>query len=1088
MPTSSVPGFSVVEGPTEPVKPSSVPGFSVVEGPAASEKPSTVPGFSVVEDAEEESPPEEGTAFKSLPITDQEVELIAKKHGLKPEEMDSLRDHMIWRGAMLSSTTGVGQEVKSIAGALSSDILGNIPQKIAAMQESKPMQEAIDEADELIHSKRSWSEAAAGFAGGLLLPGTALGKAATAVKSVPKAMALMGAEGALMGGLAGFGESKTGEELTSTAIGAGLGAGLGASLHGVVSTIKGVNHGKLQKLIDEEAAKPNVLSKIDTEMASEETELLQHTVAILSEVPTKEEGGVKIGKYIRDAIQMDDDFAEKVINYAEKTYGSASSEDIERAVVHLEGEVKDFGKSLIKAEGEGKVTSDKIIEQLGKTEGNVLDEQFTKWRRESIVEGRLADELQQDLIKETGGKHRGSLGLTTPLKAARYVAAQIDRRLPGLNVTGLIDDYSMQSKRSTLFVKYFKDAFNDINERLIKETGGDEAQMSALYHAMEKGNEALSALPENLQTIAKDYSKVWEEARQAANKEAGHELFAKAENYVHRKAVSRIDGIARIDNEIEYFKSKGLDLINLDASSAKNEISSFIKEADKPAVEKKRLESLLRSVDFFAGQEQTPSIKAFDALKFRENYQRTVHPPQADMAIEGIRARASMERTGDIPMLIRETRMPKLVQAWTRDAARAAFLDSTVSELQHARNMTMKLMDTHSSKYLTDLIADLSGGRKDTLSGTIRQATEEQQIKLIRESLKYPKDSFQRKAYEFSAQYPRFINGLLQQCYPSFLGLHNPAAAVTNLVSPLFTTLPEVGWNYGAVKVLKAYFDVPFIRTGKLKGILEQAGFKGAEWSTDIASELGDPLSQGALKVGKDLIEKYNSFMMSAFSASENINIYVGMHVGDSIAKDLFAGKNADDVAHFLSRLQEGVRTRVLSAYKAGNQEAVSRILQQHMIAKTVLNYDRANMASFARAGGPMFSMFTRWPTAVTGDMLEQFQMKGVVGGSTEILRKYIAPLVMLSIVNEYADKDSDIRRFLVGGGSEGFVRWAPITSIKGMAEGKFASPPILQPLKALPAAISGDMDKTAMTFIRSVEGFVPLATPIHKAIDFATE
>ena len=232
---------------------------------------------------------------------------------------------------------------------------------------------------------------------------------------------------------------------------------------------------------------------------------------------------------------------------------------------------------------------------------------------------------------------------------------------------------------------------------------------------------------------------------------------------------------------------------------------------------------------------------------------------------------------------------------------------------------------------------------------------------------------------------------------------------------------------------------------------------------------------------------------MILFSAAENINIAVAVETGKDVARDLFLAavnktdaRTAAHVKEFVGRMQEGPRRTLLRALEKNDIKSAQALLSHYLVGKTVLNYDRANMASAVRYLGPLFGMFTRWPTAVIGDVVEQYGMaklkhggstlQGLSRGGLEVTRKLIMPALIVGAFEAAVSDDFQ----------NNMSRAFPVASLVSAASGRMASPPIMQPMTALKPLAAGDAEKAFNVLIKATEGFIPFAVPIHKALSWA--
>ena len=107
-------------------------------------------------------------------------------------------------------------------------------------------------------------------------------------------------------------------------------------------------------------------------------------------------------------------------------------------------------------------------------------------------------------------------------------------------------------------------------------------------------------------------------------------------------------------------------------------------------------------------------------------------------------------------------------------------------------------------------------------------------------------------------------------------------------------------------------------------------------------------------------------------------------------------------------------------------------------------------MSEYGRTMGPLFSTFSKWPTATVGQIIEGYRTKGAIRGSTQLTEQLVAPFLLLEAAdwamgqaNAWDDAEgTDVQKKLLS--REGLSQGAPIGNIKGIITGDFFSPPII--------------------------------------------
>ncbi len=284
-------------------------------------------------------------------ISRESIDALSKKYKVNK---DILEKQAVRLGATYPDVDKWNKALARIYGTADSMLL-NAPSKIAAKLHDDSAEQAIDEMKGNIN--KSWAQKTTNFAGNMLSPIAApskilkgadqLGKYATAGK--------VAMNSALQSGLAGFGNSESGEELKDTAINTGVGAVLGPLVDKGMKSIaqsgssilgrgKDVSEPYLAnpaKYNDESVTFQGVkdavdapISKInaDTQLASESSEQAAKSVETLK-LQLKEkymEEGVNAKEAARKAEQAVKDFTTERVGYY-KDQGKSAKEAAQSA-------------------------------------------------------------------------------------------------------------------------------------------------------------------------------------------------------------------------------------------------------------------------------------------------------------------------------------------------------------------------------------------------------------------------------------------------------------------------------------------------------------------------------------------------------------------------------------------------------------------------------------------------------------------------------------------------------------------------------------------------------------------------------------
>ena len=110
----------------------------------------------------------------------------------------------------------------------------------------------------------------------------------------------------------------------------------------------------------------------------------------------------------------------------------------------------------------------------------------------------------------------------------------------------------------------------------------------------------------------------------------------------------------------------------------------------------------------------------------------------------------------------------------------------------------------------------------------------------------------------------------------------------------------------------------------------------------------------------------------------------------------------------------------------------------RHYDTQTQLAYGNIDMHELGRDLGPLFTMLTKWPVSVAGDVYKKVALEGRKGAG-DAFKKYMAPLGVAIALDSMRGDEGEA---LIG--SRGFTGWMPVNSIMGNPLNLFAPVPAL--------------------------------------------
>lgn len=957
-------------------------------------------------------------------ITDDDIKSIAAKTGADPQ---FIRDMAPYYGRPLESES---HPIKTAAG-FASEAAGGIPTFIAKKLQSDPKNRAaMDELNDLAQAKKSYAQAGAELAAGLVIPAGAGIKGAAAA-----------------GALYGLGESREGRELQSAGIGAAGGAALGGIAHGLGKLV-----GKARDKATQSAIRELETSKAGRDIA----ERVEQAIA-------------KDAAAIDDGTRLVLSADESLVKRTQAALQDAESAE-SKAAIEAADTVREFGSYVSKpgAEVGSKLKlpeAIKTIQQRVATEGeDFVRKEFQDYAKSKKAIQILGDEVETKLSETTGGFMRKVRDF---LVDGRFAYRMIDDKL-GLNTEKIIDDISQAQNRYTVNLA----AKMEQGAKLTEAARASGIDSQALYQALDTGSSA--GLSKEQQPVFEAWKAAFEQARNDANELFGSEVIkAHKGGYVPHHTVETPEFIARMNAARETIdKRLGTRL-------------------DAAELSEKQLKELAKDVEFqeykkgLEIMEGRSLIEPEEILRASREYQ---NPGTMNSKMQTA-ASAARRREGDIPDFLLEKNPAKLWSSWNQETLKHAYFRNGLAELRTARNMALAAGDKQAASYITKHLQDLSGLRQGTMNAAVRSGLQRLEAaaktKLKRGNL----SPMGRTWNEFLAETPEFMGTLMSQVYPNFLGL-SPRAAIVNLTQPFYMTVPELGNAYGISKLLNAAPNTLKSGLGWSKAsrdALRKEGLLGAQWNTELRDALKGSIDKsGIYKMGSKALEKYTDVAMYMFEKSEALNRQLTTNIADSVAADLLKG-TSKGAKEFLADAGSGYRRSVQKAITLGDEREVQRLTRNYLLGKTMFHYNRASMSEFGRFMGPFFSVFTKWPTSIAGDMLQIAQRKGKVSpAAMRIGAKFMMPWALVATAERLTQPEegaSAIQQRLLG--KQGLAGAAPVTNILNIAQGRFGKPPAVAAVADLPAAVlDRDPEKIWKWFNQTINSFAPGAAIIRLLTD----
>lgn len=1001
-------------------------------------------------------------------LPDSYFQELAKKQGVDPDELKSLAPYF---GAT-AETHGVGdtlgQAGKFAVGSLGRT-LGNIPQKIAIeLQDNPGMRDALEDLRETGRKQAN--------------PITSIGEQiASPFANVGAGAGLAGrlATAAGMGAVSGAAESKHGHELEEAAKGGAAGLAVGAGIEGIGAGIAGLAKMRTSKALDAAPVSQQVHIGSATEAerglhqdadkivedfimrgnmpeeASKVDKLLErnydkHDLENILDPTTTE------GHLFREKMQpkLESSASQDAAAAAEPLH--ISVDEVKQALAHdvADARLKQFAEDLTGQAPKNTQEARQLVNQWGSGQGG-LDAIKNKY--ELFTEKQAANRAIRNNDMEVQGTGNATEKFGNYLSDRQYVLQHLDDRA-GTKTNTILRDINENSNKMSQALAPLREREQQIF-RNAKKTGVDSElvnnETNRVYDALDSGD--LSKLSPAETKSAEEIREYFDTTRQFANEGVSK---------LHPEIAPLSVGDARnVAGEPSGYVPKQL----TDTPTIINRLQERIAAAEeqvgklselrrgtpewKAATQDPNVQDLLHASGLFNGNEVTSGQELTNKLS------EMMYSKAGQQALE-TRARSAMQRSGDggIPDFLLEKNLYKLMRKYSDNTLKHVYLRQPIDRLALEAHKLEKLGDLTGAKYVRDTITGAMGGvRSGTLSAQWQHMNTQASAKLIEMANRVGKDTVRGQILMFTKQLPDLLLSLNHQIYPNALGW-SPHAVIQNLTQSVAKLAPELGGRYGYT-TLAQVAPKTALNIAKYTAEAQRLGMIPAEMSRNGQQALKEGIRRGALWNMTDAtVEAAGKIGMAAFQKSEEFNRALVVSVADKMSKDLAAGNGAAMAS--LSRFPQDIRNTILR--DPGHIRDNYELLAKYLNSTTMYNYNKASMSELGQTLGPLFSTFSKWPTATAGDIIHNVRSLGLTGSIPRNVEKYLAPFMLLAAAQRLTlgapDEMSDMKKKLVG--KEGLSGMAPIGTVKGLLTGEVFTPPILRTVgSALKPAATGNTE-----------------------------
>ncbi len=1023
------------DGPSKkPIIPTTAPRTETV---ATENTPPSVPQVAQQDSFQPDSftpdTPSKSSSLTTEFVKPDESAAIAARHGMDPQKLQDIAPYF---GINLlgSDKASIGEAAKfgakSAVGEIGSGPMLGAPQfayKKLALTENE--RKAVDELRALSHERLSTLSASTEFGRQIVAPAvgipSVLGKldkgASLARKALGAGERIAG--GAAVGGAAGYMNSPEGKEVEGAQTGAALGGAIGSAAE-VVGLALGRYAGKSEREANAIRGQQAEITKAQEQIAQDTA----HSEDIIAEhVFTPEERRKPLTPEEANTIVK-----EQVEPRAVAEYAIVGGKEGPPAPTQLAEDVINSRRAEFQEQLGGKDILEHASRQGEEATVNSYQE-FVKYKQAE----RAIDAMDHGARDQPGFW----TGLVNKLSDNQYALRRLDDKY-GIDSEAVLRELNKAKNRLTFARKDTRQALEDIHREAVSSKTDEAIQgTTRIYDALDTGNVA-SLSPEE-QGIAQKFQKYFQDRREYANglvqaKDPGIAPLSipKQENYVPHVALPTHEIIPLVEAK--------LPLAIQEASQyLERPIHSLADLSEKELAFLAKAKGEISDLMGFAKWADS-SAKVTDGASLARELDAKLHSSQGQVALES-RARAAMERTGDMPSFILQKNLYKLADTWAHNTFNHLFLRRGLERMQYEADKLRKFGATKEAEYIDTIIRDTLGIRPGTAAEGFLRANITLQRSIDPLIQKYGPTSPTGLALNAVKNTPDIMYGLMRNIYGNLLGAGNMYAALQNLVTGFTRLAPELGTRYGYITVVRGMAKAA-LNFNEYYKLAEHIGNVPAGFGREGEAALAEGLFRSkAFNLSKEGYAKLSEWGMKLFETSEKFNRVLAIASSDMMAADIAHGSPIALAS--LQKLPVTIQRRILSA--RGDQEANALLLSQYLNDTTQFNYNRSSLFEFGRTLGPVLSTFSKWPTAILGEAAYTYRSHGLGAGTLRNMERLVVPFSMLAVMQYglqkvmHADSPADMpdraKKFL---GSNGLTAMSPVGALSKFATGEIFSPP----------------------------------------------
>ena len=408
----------------------------------------------------------------------------------------------------------------------------------------------------------------------------------------------------------------------------------------------------------------------------------------------------------------------------------------------------------------------------------------------------------------------------------------------------------------------------------------------------------------------------------------------------------------------------------------------------------------------------------------------------------GYELSAVMSRSGqNIAPRYRDLNLTSVAMRYIESNVRNAFFSKDYTKLSDSLDIVRAAGLKNAADWMQDHLEDVVGGAASGKTKVSNMVLAGAETLKFRANLAFQNTRFEDTIVQRAVEgIPEFLGKWQSMIYPSYLGL-NVKAHIRDYGQVLLKSAPELGGWYGYKTAFLSYKDAinasrdPSTGRFSFTQLRDSLREKGVLGTSNITAEAIRDYG-GKSVPGSGLYRQSNEHLMAIYSIGDMTNRAVTYHMGKRLASDLAKGDEAAIKA--LRNMGQAAKSNLQAAglrdaIEAGDMLKAGDILGKFLVAKTQFHYGLEQKAKYARFMGPLFSMFTKWPTSVGSEMIDIWKENpGAYRKMKRYSQLYASPLMALigidyAIDEEFGGREDGAYAYLVGSAAQS----SPLSSLE---------------------------------------------------------